>query len=164
METVTFKKSDDFKEKAEKLFEGQKEKLTHNLLFADIQHVGGTSVSGLLTKGDLDLNVRVSAERFDETVECLKSMYKINQPENWTDTYASFKDDDSYALPLGIQVTVIDSSEDYFVKHRQALLSDPDLIERFNEVKVKFEGKNMGDYRNAKSRFLEDNGLISDKQ
>gem|GEM_PF-2470658 len=39
---------------------------------------------------------------------------------NWTSTYTSFKNDDLYALSLGIQVTITNAPEDYFIKHRAA--------------------------------------------
>ena len=164
MELVTFKKSENFKEKADELFESKKQEFLARLPFADIQHVGGTAIPKLLTKGDMDINIRIPAENFAETVKYLKGVYSVNQQDNWTDTFASFKDDDSYNLPLGIQLTVVDSQEDYFVKHRQALLNDTDLVKRFNEIKISFEGKDMNAYRKAKSKFLEENISISDKQ
>ncbi len=154
METVTFKESDEIRERAEQLFAEQKEKLSRLIPGADIQHIGGTAVPGLLTKGDIDINVRVREEDFSGAVRILKEHYSINQPENWTNTFASFKDDTSFALPLGIQVTVTDSSDDYFLEHRDALLSNPALVEEFNELKRKFGGKDMDSYRSAKGQFL----------
>jgi len=154
METVAFKKSENFKEEADELFKSQKQELLTYLPFADIQHVGGTTIPKLLTKGDIDINIRVPAENFMGALKYLKAIYAVNQPDNWTDTFASFKDDDSYSLPLGIQLTVLDSPEDYFIKHRQALLGDEDLVKMFNEVKMEFEGKSMDAYRTAKSKFF----------
>ena len=106
MEVVHFEKSEYFRLKADELFNEQRRILQTKLPFADIQHVGGTVIPGLLTKGDLDINVRVQSEDFEGAVELLKELYEINQPENWSDVYASFKNDDSYILPLGIQVSV----------------------------------------------------------
>ncbi|MDP3727615.1 MAG: GrpB family protein [bacterium] len=154
MEMVTFKKSDEVRERAEQLFAEQKERLVRLIPSADIQHIGGTAVPGLLTKGDLDLNVRVSKEIFAPTVEKLKELYTINQPANWTNTFASFKDDTSFVLPLGVQVTVLGSLDDHFVKHRDALLNNPALVMEFNELKKKFDGKDMANYRSAKAEFL----------
>ncbi len=58
----------------------------------EIEHVGSTSIPGALTKGDLDLLVRVDAAAFDAAVVALRELYVVHQPENWTPTYASFLD------------------------------------------------------------------------
>ncbi len=157
MTDVYFRKSQDFSEEVKVLFFQQKALLFRKLPFSDIQHIGGTAVPNLLTKGDLDINVRVSAADFSKTVEILKGLYEINQPENWSNSYASFKDNNSYILPVGIQVSVIDSTQDFFLKHRDALLNNPVLVDKFNQVKKAFEAKDMDDYRTAKRKFLEEN-------
>jgi GrpB-like predicted nucleotidyltransferase (UPF0157 family) len=154
MDTVRFKPSEEFKDKTDSLFVEQKKILEAKFPFADIQHIGGTSVSGLLTKGDLDINVRVSAEDFKAVSEELKNLYKINQPENWSNIYASFKDD---SKELGVQVTVIGSGKDFFVVHRDELRKSPELVKRLNELKARFEGKDMSEYRTAKGQFLRKN-------
>lgn len=156
METVTFRRSDKIQEQAEQLFIEQKEKLVHLIPGADVQHIGGTAVPGLLTKGDLDINVRVDKETFPLAVEALRKLYVVNQPENWTDAFASFKDDTSFVLPLGIQVTVVGSPEDHFIKHRDAFLRDSTLVKKFNDLKRKFDGRDMASYRSAKAKFLEE--------
>jgi GrpB-like predicted nucleotidyltransferase (UPF0157 family) len=154
MNLVHFKPSSDFKERVDALFLEQKKRITHVLPAVDIQHIGGTAVPGLLTKGDVDINVRVDAILFPGAVEEFKKLYHINQPDNWTSAFASFKDDDSFALPLGVQLTVIGTSDDHFVRHRDALLRDPTLVGKFNDLKRRFESKDMDEYRAAKSAFL----------
>ncbi len=117
---------------------------------ADIQHIGSTAIPDSLTKGDLDVNVRVAKENFTVSVDTLKKMYEINQPHNWTPTYASFKDDTGLSMPFGIQLTVIGSPDDVFISQRDILLNRPDLVEKLNKLKVQFEGKSMDEYRKAK--------------
>lgn len=154
METVTFKKSQHFKEQADRLFAEQKKRILKFVPTADIQHVGGTSVPDLLTKGDLDINVRVSQADFPHAHRGLEKIYDINQRENWTHVYESYKNDESFELPVGIQLTQIDSDGDDFVKHRDSLLRDKNLVNRFNRLKMEFEGKDMESYRKAKTKFL----------
>ena len=154
METVTFKKSQYFKEKADRLFAEQKQRILKIVPTADVQHVGGTSVPDLLTKGDLDINVRVNQADFRHTHEGLEKIYEINQHKNWTHTFESYKDDDSFELSLGVQLTQIDSDDDDFIKHRDRLLRDKNLVNRFNELKKEFEGKDMVSYREAKAKFF----------
>jgi len=110
----------------------------------------------LLTKGDLDINVRVNQTDFRHAHKSLEKIYGINQHENWTDTYHSYKDDDSFELPLGVQLTQIGSDDDCFIRHKDRLLRDKNLVNRFNELKTKFEGKDMASYREEKARFIGD--------
>lgn len=58
-------------------------KLKKLLPFAEVHHVGSTAVPGSLTKGDLNINIRVIQEDFDRAVNILKSHYSIAQPQNW---------------------------------------------------------------------------------
>lgn len=100
----------------------------------------------------MDINIRVKPEDFDEIVRALKSLYEINQPENWSEEFASFKDD---SRQLGIQVTVVGSPEDHFVAQREYLKNHPEVVSELNALKEKFEGKNMDEYRKEKGKFFE---------
>jgi GrpB-like predicted nucleotidyltransferase (UPF0157 family) len=126
------------------LFDVMKMHLSGLLPRADVQHVGSTAVPGTVTKGDLDINVRVTESDFADTVVILKSHYEVNQPRNWSDCFASFKDD---ARDLGIQVTVLGSPADDFVVLRDLLLCRPDLVARCNELKLRHQGGSMDVYR-----------------
>ena len=82
----------------------------------------------------------------------MKGLYGINQLDNWTSTYASFKDD---ARNIGIQVTVIDSKDDFFVRQRDYLNHHPEAVTAYNQLKTRFEGEDMDEYRKEKSSFWE---------
>jgi len=154
-EVVTFKPSEEFVFVANKVFTEQKEKILELLPFAEVYHIGGTVIPGLITKGDLDINVRITEKDFNSAVEVLKQMYEINQLHNWTNTYASFKDDTNLEIDFGAQLTVIDSPDDYFLEQRDMLLKNPELIKKLNLLKLKYEGKPMDEYRNEKNKFFE---------
>jgi GrpB-like predicted nucleotidyltransferase (UPF0157 family) len=49
---------------------------------ATVEHVGATAIPGSLTKGDLDLLVRVPAGDFPAGVAALRSRYAVEQPVN----------------------------------------------------------------------------------
>jgi len=61
MEKVNFYESKLFKDNAEKTFLLQKELIKGYLPEADIQHVGSTAIPKSITKGDLDIQVRINA-------------------------------------------------------------------------------------------------------
>jgi GrpB-like predicted nucleotidyltransferase (UPF0157 family) len=127
---------------------------------AEVHHIGATSFGEGRTKGDVDVNVRVQPEQFDELVAALRGRYDVAQPDNWTHTFASFGMDD-YALPLGIQVTVIGSDDDYLVYLRDRLLADPQLRERYDEVKAAAAAGGADAYWRAKDAFLR--GLLAER-
>jgi hypothetical protein len=89
---------------------------------AEVEHVGSTAIGGALTKGDLDLLVRVQAGRFDAAVAGLLGLYAVDQLENWTATFASFADPQAADPPVGVQLAVAGSAEDaLFGPFRDAL-------------------------------------------
>lgn len=109
---VHFVKSDDMRDSIETLFHTEKANQQALLPEATIEHVGGTAVPGLLTKGDFDSCIQVTEADFQTAMDILKEHYEINQPHNWTPTYASFKDEDQ---DIGVQLCVQGSNDDYFV-------------------------------------------------
>jgi GrpB-like predicted nucleotidyltransferase (UPF0157 family) len=154
-ETVTFKPVELFKELAYKVFEQESKKILAELPFAEVHHIGSTAIPGSITKGDLDVSVRVKKEDFERAIEALKRMYEINQPENWTEGFASFKTDpDTLEIDFGAQLTVIDSEEDVFLRNKAVLQSHPLLVEKLNQIKLKYEGKLMTEYRKEKYEFF----------
>lgn len=155
MTKVSFKSANDFKQIADREVTRQKARILNVLPSADIQHIGSTAIPGSITKGDLDINVRVKKEDFDNAVQEIKKLYDINQPENWMADFASFKDENNLSIDFGVQLTVIDSPIDDFVKLKNIIAGSPELIEKFNEMKIKFEGKDMSEYRKEKADFFQ---------
>ena len=152
MELVHFVKTADITDKIEALFHAEKKKLTTMISNLEIEQVGGTSVPGSISKGDLDINIRVEPARFEAVKELLQTPYEVNQPDNWSATFASFKDD---PRNLGIQLTVIGSHEDFFVLQRNYLRNHPEKVLELNALKEQFEGKSMDEYRKKKQEFFE---------
>lgn len=155
MSNVYFKSSKEYLERANKVFEDQKRRIQALLLNADIQHIGSTAIPGSITKGDLDINVRVSKNDFDKAIEVLKQLYDVNQPENWNDTFASFKDENNLGIDFGLQLSIKDSKYDDFTKLRDVLINDPNLVQEYNQMKQKYEGKGMDEYRKEKANFFQ---------
>ena len=85
-------------------------------------------------------------------MEILAGLYQINQPDNWTSGFASFKDD---SRDLGVQLTARGSVDDFFVAQREYLKNHPEKVTDLNGRKLKFEGKSMDAYREEKGIFFE---------
>lgn len=156
MEIVNFKPQSVFSAQAQETFDKEENKLSKLLPKADIQHIGSTAIPNAMTKGDVDLQVRVNKDDFSKAVRQLKELYEINQPDNWTDNYASFKDDKK-DTPVGIQLTIIGSDDDrQFQEQQQLLSSNQKVLERYNQMKLSFNGKDIKDYQTARAKFFEE--------
>ena len=161
MPQVYFQPESAFRDRANALAAQETARIRRLIPAVDIQHIGGTSVLGALTKGDVDLIVTVRPEDFDAGVQVLRGHYAINQPENWTPTFASFKDDTSFELPFGAQVIAAGSETYCFVALRDRLNSDPAALAGYNAIKLAHEGGDPTQYREAKGKFIE--RLLADR-
>jgi GrpB-like predicted nucleotidyltransferase (UPF0157 family) len=155
MNKVYFKPSEKFKKAADEIYLMQKKRILKLLPNSDLKHIGSTAISDALTKGDLDIQVRVTEANFYNAINVLKSIYKVNQVDNWSKTYASFKDDTNFKIPVGFQLTVIDSEDDNLFKTQQLLLKNPKVLKEYNQLKLRFQGKSINNYRKEREKFFD---------
>jgi GrpB-like predicted nucleotidyltransferase (UPF0157 family) len=122
---------------------------------AELHHIGATSIPEAVTKGDVDVLVRVSSRQFPIAVDALKRHFDVKQPVNWTPEFASFGSDAGYELPLGVQVVVKDSKDDFLLFLRDYLITNKAALEEYNRLKVKHAREGAEGYWRAKNEFLE---------
>jgi GrpB-like predicted nucleotidyltransferase (UPF0157 family) len=155
MEKVNFFiPSEEYLQRIAVLVEEHRKKILRLVPTARVEHIGGTSIPGLLTKGDLDLQVSVLAPEFDRSVVLLQTQYSTHQLENWTESYASFKIEDSADIPVGVQLVIEDSESDIFVKSRDLLLAQPEKVAELNRLKQSHAGGDMDTYIKNKGEFF----------
>ncbi len=154
IEKVNFINHNCFSEKAEETYLSQKVLIKKLLPEADVQHVGSSAIPNSISKGDLDIQVRVDARLFTKAVQELSSLYELNEGSTKSEYFRAFKDD-SLSPPLGVQLTVIGSELDIFWKFRDILLMNEQYRKEYDQLKAEFEGKEMESYREAKNRFFE---------
>ena len=121
---------------------------------AEMHHVGATAIPGCLTKGDLDIVVRVPAEHFADVDLMLASKFIRNNDSIRTVAFSAFENPSSDPH-LGIQLTTIGGPFDFFHHFAQALRSSPRLLEEYNSLKLMFHGLDSSLYRAAKGEFIE---------
>jgi GrpB-like predicted nucleotidyltransferase (UPF0157 family) len=122
---------------------------------AEVEHVGSTAIRGALTKGDLDLLVRVKPGDFDAAVAGLRSLYVVEQWENWTATFASFAYPQAADPPVGVQLAVAGSADEaLFGPFRDALVADPALLAEYNALKLQHDGEDYERYTDVKAEFI----------
>lgn len=157
---VELREAAAFSERAEAIVTRLRRDVLALVPSGELEHIGATSFGGGVTKGDVDVNLRVPRESFADALEALKANYEIAQPENWSSVFASFTDY-TQALDVGIQVTVRDSEGDFLVYLRELLRTDPVLRESYDAVKRAASPLGMTKYREAKSAFFE--GLLEQR-
>jgi GrpB-like predicted nucleotidyltransferase (UPF0157 family) len=120
---------------------------------AEIHHVGSTAIPGSLTKGDLDVQIRVTEELFELLRSRLIALYLVNEGGFVGPDAISFEHKENN-VPVGIHLTVMDGSCDLQQKFRDRLLASELLREEYDNLKRHFDGRPMKDYRDAKEKFV----------
>jgi GrpB-like predicted nucleotidyltransferase (UPF0157 family) len=158
---VHFVREDEVRAAVDLLWRSERKKLLRLLPGADVQHVGSTAVPGSLTRGDLDIQVRVPAADFDAAEAVLASHYQRNDRSDRATSFASFTDEKA-APPLGVQLTAIDGPQDRFHRFRDVLRAHPQLREAYDALKLGWEGRPRAGYRAEQAAFFAELGKILD--
>lgn len=152
-EVVHFSSEPEVFAKADQLYREVAGQLSKLLPQAEVHHVGSTAIPGSLTKGDLDILVRVHRELFPDADAVLASQFARNTGSVRTEEFSAFQD--STTDPeLGVQLVVIGSALDEFLAWRDRLEREPEIRRQYDELKRRFEGQSMDAYREAKSQFI----------
>ena len=106
MERVTFRDVAAVREIADREFSRIGAAIKSLLPDACIEHVGGTALPHGITKGDLDIQVRVGADAFEAASAALAGAFAPDPENAWGDGAASFRFDDA-DIPTGIHLTEI---------------------------------------------------------
>lgn len=122
---------------------------------ASIEHVGSTAVPGSLTKGDLDVQIRVDSSDFEPLRRALSRRYRENPGGFGGAESRSFEFDDD-GLPIGVHLTVRETSNDFQWRIRDTLAHRLDLVGEYNALKRVHRGKPIhgDDYLQAKDAFF----------
>jgi GrpB-like predicted nucleotidyltransferase (UPF0157 family) len=121
---------------------------------ATIEHVGSTSIPETVTKGDLDVCVLVDQTELHAADGILAGRFARNIGSDRSESLSSFVDP-SRRVAVGIQLVARGGAEDFFVRWRDLLRGSPALRDAYNDLKRRWHGRSHGDYRQAKSEFIE---------
>lgn len=153
-ETVAFLPEEHFRARVQARFEQLRSELEAVVPGAQIEHVGSTAIPGSLTKGDLDVQVRVPAAQYLAAKERLCRLFAINGGGFSGHDAISFEDY-SGDPNVGVHLTVVGSTADVQWRFRDLLLASQSLRREYDELKRRFEGKSMERYRDAKADFVD---------
>lgn len=119
---------------------------------SEIMHVGATAIADCLTKGDLDVMVRVDPSEFDEACSLLSAIYDRSDSASRSD-FIGFEDKER-TPHLGVQLIGRGGSLDVFELFRNRLNESSALLREYNALKRAHDGQSMDLYRAAKDRFI----------
>lgn len=119
---------------------------------SEIMHVGSTAIPGCLTRGNLDIMVRVDSDEFAEADRALASLFARSRPTD-RGMFAAFEDAGS-TPHLSVQLVARGSAFDVFERFRDRLNASPALLREYNALKREHDGGPLESYRNAKERFI----------
>lgn len=120
---------------------------------ADVVEVGSTAIPGVIGKGDLDVLVRVPEGRFQATRQALDGAFPRNPEQLSNAIYQGYTVPSE--LDVAIQLTVAGGPYDDFLPFLEALRAEPELVQAYNALKRRWDGKPMDAYREAKSSFIQ---------
>lgn len=142
----------------EELYQGFVRELSVMIPWAEFQHIGSTAVLGAITKGDVDIQIRIASEDFETTKSRLSEHFSVNKDSIQNGDFISFHGSALHPM-LGLQVSVIGGSLDHFSAVRDIFRADGDLQKRYNELKIATYSLGGDVYRERKAVFLEGNIL-----
>ena len=121
----------------------------------EVLHSGGSSLPDALTSGDLDVHVRVRAEDFVAVREVFARRFEPYRREMWTDGFAAFVVPEA-SVPAGVALTVLGGAHDRrFLVAWEALARDPQLLQAYNALKLKYDGTaDVDAYEREKADFF----------
>lgn len=152
--TVEFSGKLEIFDAAADLFRDVERRLFELLPRARIHHIGSTAVAGSITKGDLDVLIQVDAADFVDSEKILAKIYNQNSGSTRNSGFSSFVCPNSKP-DLGIQLVVTGTELDRFLEWRDRLRADAKLRSEYDELKRRFSGRPMKEYRAAKASFIE---------
>jgi GrpB-like predicted nucleotidyltransferase (UPF0157 family) len=159
---VRFERSDAAATEVVRIVADVRRDVVERLPGADLRLTGGSSIPGVLTRGDIDLHLRVPVTSMAESVAFLAASWRSVNKDMWTDAFATFERTDR-GRAVGIAVTTIDGEHDRRFRHAwRRLRRDPALLERYGSMKRACAGGDEDAYRRAKGAFFADLDVMDD--
>lgn len=132
------------------------EKSIRDLLpLARIEHVGASSVEGCISKGDLDILVAVEQDKFEESLDLIKTLGFYEKKDTLrTNELCMLVTNNYKGEDVAIQLIANGSNFENFLRFRDILRSNKETLSQYNELKKLSENLDHEEYRNKKNEFI----------
>ena len=132
---------------------GRERRRLRGMTRGELVLTGGSSIPGAVTRGDIDLHLRVDPAEFESVIRQLSTVYDVVHPDIWSRTLATFA---VAGEDTGIAVTPIDSEHDRrCTKAWRRLRAEPGVLDAYNRMKLEHATSDERTYLAAKGRFFE---------
>lgn len=147
-------KYDEYSPRVLEIYQDLSSTLPKLIPYSRVDHIGSSAVPGSISKGDLDVLVAVESSEFNEALALIKSI-GFNEKEDTlrTDELCMLVTD-KYNYDVAVQLIIKGSEFENFITFRDPLLSDPRLVEKYNELKRMSEIYYEDTYRYKKNEFI----------
>lgn len=133
------------------LFDLLTETVLKKIPYAEIEHVGSSAVPGLLTAGDLDVEITVPANKFNEAGTILAKMFYVGEIDGqWARFF--FTPIDKYNI-TGVDIFLSVNKAKLLSAMRDLLLKDKAVFKEYTILKDKYKTGKREDYGIAKAKF-----------
>ena len=151
---VSFRRSDEIVPAALAILDEVRSELTFALPGAELALIGSSSLPGLLTRGDVDLHLRIPPASMPEAVRLLDARWTPVHVEMWTPTFVTYEREVA-AREVGVAVTAIGGEHDLsFRSTWMRMATEPALRAAYDALKRRYDGEPEAAYREAKARFF----------
>ncbi len=151
---MIFYKPEEYLHKIRPIYALVKKRVSAELPEAQVEHIGSSAITGAISKGDLDILVRVSAANFEFALNRIQKMGFVEKAGTLrTDSLCMLITED-YDLDVAIQLIVSGSEFEEFALFRDRMNLRPVLVEKYNQLKLACAGMSEVEYRKIKSEFI----------
>ncbi|EHN67977.1 GrpB family protein [Aliivibrio fischeri] len=149
---MKFFKSDEYQTKCLEQYEYYRSEVLKLLPTARVEHIGASSIPGLISKGDLDIFIGVEVSEISNSILTLEQLgfeEKLNTLR--TNELCMME---SLSSDVSFQIVSNGSEFESFLHFRDKLRAAPELVSEYNELKRRCTGFSQTDYRKVKSKFI----------
>ncbi len=150
-----FLKPKDYGNQVDEIFKILRDRVAARLPGAEIEHIGSSAIQGAISKGDLDVLVRVSGADFESAVQKITDLGFTEKIGTLRTASLCMLETAEFAIDVAIQLIEGGSEFEDFVRFRDRLNSDQDLLKKYNRLKRSCSGMTATEYRSVKSKFIE---------
>ncbi len=152
---MIFLKPEEYLPKIEAIFKIVENRIRNLLPNAEVEHIGSSAINGAISKGDLDILVRTSKDDFTGALSTIQSLgFSIKKETLRTDSLCMLETQE-FDADVAIQLIEGGSEFEDFVKFRDHLNTTPELVKKYNLLKIKSMELTPEKYRQIKSEFIQ---------
>lgn len=142
----------EYQKRVEQDYLETKTRLSKVVPYAEIEHIGSSAISGAVSKGDLDVLVRVGRDQFTDALTKIQTLgFSVKQGTLRTDELCMLEGPNAIA----IQLIERGSRFEMFARFRDLMNANPDLVEQYNALKLSSAGLSEDEYRIRKAKFIQ---------